>query len=432
MRTTSPLRTWRSMSDSGGVGDRRVDLDAAVHRPRVHDLLAGPEPLGRHAPARGVLAQARDVVRALEHPLALHAEDVDDVGVLDVVDVVRDLAAHRLDPARDQRRRADERHPRAHEHERLDVRAGDARVEDVADDRDVEALDPAELLVDRVEVEERLRRVLVLAVAGVDDVRRRVAGDELRRADVRVADDDHVRVVGADRERRVLQRLALVDRRAGRLDRHHVGREPLRGELEARRRPRRRLEEEVDDRAAAERRQLLHVALERARERAGEREEPLDVLPGQVGDRDQVPARPSSSAAGARRGAGDGRLPSASSLLRGWDEQDAVDLVDLDELHLDALVAARSGGSCRRSRGGSGARGGRGRRARRAGRARDGRTRRGPRSRRGSSARCRGRRRTRTQVIPSRGKSSRVARTTGCGCSGAAAAARRGRRRGER
>ena len=39
---------------------------------------------------------------------------------------------------------------------------------------------PAELLVDRVEVEQRLGRVLVLAVAGVDDVRVGVARDELR------------------------------------------------------------------------------------------------------------------------------------------------------------------------------------------------------------------------------------------------------------
>ena len=35
--------------------------------------------------------------------------------------------------------------------------------------------------------------------------------DELRRADVRMAEDDHVRVVGGQRERGVLQGLALVD-----------------------------------------------------------------------------------------------------------------------------------------------------------------------------------------------------------------------------
>jgi hypothetical protein len=65
-------------------------------------------------------------------------------------------------------------------------------VQDVADDRDVQALDSPELRVDRVEVEQRLRRMLVLAVAGVDDVCVRDASDELRRTDVRVTDDDHV------------------------------------------------------------------------------------------------------------------------------------------------------------------------------------------------------------------------------------------------
>ncbi len=73
--------------------------------------------------------------------------------------------------ARQQRRRADERRPDPDERERLDERARDARVEDVADDRDVQPFEPAELLLDRVEVEQRLGRMLVLPVAGVDDVR---------------------------------------------------------------------------------------------------------------------------------------------------------------------------------------------------------------------------------------------------------------------
>ena len=86
---------------------------------------------------------------------------------------------------------------------------------DVADDRDVQPVEPAERLAHRVEVEQRLRRMLVLAVAGVHDTRIGVVRDELGGADLRVADDDHVGVVGRQRQRRVLQRLALVDRRAG-------------------------------------------------------------------------------------------------------------------------------------------------------------------------------------------------------------------------
>ena len=234
----------------GRVRHGPVDLDPAVHRPGVHDLLPRAQALGRHPPARGVLAQAGHVVGTFEHALALHAQDVHDVGVTDRVDRVRDLAAERLDPAGDERRRPDERHPRTHERERLDVRARDTRMEHVPDDRHVHARDPAELLVDRVEVEQGLGRMLVRPVARVDDVRLRPARDDLGCADVRVADDDDVRVVGADRDRGVLERLALVDRRARCLDRHHVGGESFCGELEARRRPRGGLEEEIDDGAA--------------------------------------------------------------------------------------------------------------------------------------------------------------------------------------
>ena len=183
------------ISESGESATTRVDLDAAVHRPRVHDLLAGPQPLGGDAPPRRVLAQAGDEVRARLHPLVLHAEDVDDVGVADRLDVRRRLGRQL---ARQQCRRTDERRPDPHQRERLQQRTRDARVEDVADDRDVQPVEPADLLPDRVEVEQGLRRMLVLPVSGVDDVRVRHPGDELRRPDLRVPDDDHVGVVGAE------------------------------------------------------------------------------------------------------------------------------------------------------------------------------------------------------------------------------------------
>ena len=141
IRTASPERTCVEDQRVGRVGDAAVDLDAAVDRAGVHHLLAGAEPLGRDPPARGVLAQARHVGRL--HPLALHPQHVDDVGGLDRADVGRGLAAERLDPARQERRRPDERRVRADERERLDERAGDAAVEDVADDRDVQPVERA-------------------------------------------------------------------------------------------------------------------------------------------------------------------------------------------------------------------------------------------------------------------------------------------------
>ena len=187
-------------------------------------------------------------------------------------------------PARKERRRSDEGRVRADERERLDERACDTAVEDVADDRHVEAVEPAQALPHREEVEERLGRVLALAVAGVDNRRARIACGELRRADLRVADDDCVRVVLREREHRVLERLALVQRRAGGFQRHHVRGELLRGELEARRGARRRLEEEVEHELPLQRRQLLLDT----REGAGGLEDPLDVVASEVGNGDQM------------------------------------------------------------------------------------------------------------------------------------------------
>ena len=112
------------------------------------------------------------------------------------------------------------------------------------------ALERAEALAQREDVEQRLARVLVLAVAGVDHRGLGPAGDQVGGARVRRADHDRRRVVGGEGRDRVLQRLALVDRGAGRLDADHVGGEPLRGELEGGERPGARLVEEVDDGAA--------------------------------------------------------------------------------------------------------------------------------------------------------------------------------------
>ena len=75
----------------------------------------------------------------------------------------------------------------------------------------LQAVERAEPLAQRVDVEQRLGRVLVLAVAGVDDRGRAPARDELRGADVRRADDDQVGPVGRERLHRVLERLALLD-----------------------------------------------------------------------------------------------------------------------------------------------------------------------------------------------------------------------------
>ena len=188
-------------------------------------------------------------------------------------------------------------------------------------------------------------------------------GDQPGGAGVRGADHDRRRVVGGERRDRVLQRLALVDRGAGRLDADDVGREPLGGELEGGEGSGAGLVEEVDDGAAAQRRDLL------------------DVAPADLGEalRRGRGCAPSPRARAPPLRAGASWRPPSHGRVSGRD-RDLVDAVGLLEADVDPLAAARSAGSCRRSRGGSGARGGRGRQGRRAGPGPGARSRRGRRS----------------------------------------------------
>jgi hypothetical protein len=82
-------------------------------------------------------------------------------------------------------------------------------------------------------------------------------GEQLDRARIRVAHDQHVRVHGVQGHGRVDQGLALLDRRPG--DRHvdDVGAQALGGQLEGGAGARRALEEQVDDRAPAKHIELL-------------------------------------------------------------------------------------------------------------------------------------------------------------------------------
>ena len=259
-----------------------------------------------------------------EHALALHPQHVDDVGVGDRRDVVCRLGARPGGSSAGG--------PTSTASAPTSVSActsdrATRECSDVTDDRDVQAVEAAERLAHGVQIEQRLRRVLMLPVAGVDDARIGDVGHELRGARLGVTEHDHVRVVGRERQRRVLQRLALVDRRAGRLERQRVGRQPLGGELERRARARRRLVEDVEDEAAAQRRQLLVLPLLRERERPRRREQAVDVV-ARRGRRSRADAVVrSAAAAGLRRQA---QVGHASTSSRSADEQHAVDLVDLD------------------------------------------------------------------------------------------------------
>ena len=160
-------------------------------------------------------------------------------------------------PVGQQRRRPDDADPRAEDVEEEDVGARDAAVGDVAADRHRQPLDAALVAADGERVEERLGRVLVGAVAGIDHRAAHLLGKELDRAGGVVADDQDVRPHGVERHRRVDERLALLHRRVADRHVHDVGAEALAGELEGGLGAGGGFEEEVDLRPAAQDRLLL-------------------------------------------------------------------------------------------------------------------------------------------------------------------------------
>ena len=95
--------------------------------------------------------------------------------------------------------------------QQVDIRTRDARVQDVADDRDLQTFDSSFVFTNRERVEQRLRRMLVRAVAGVDDRRRTHAREMLRRAGHRMTNDDAIGRHRFEVARGVQQSLAFGD-----------------------------------------------------------------------------------------------------------------------------------------------------------------------------------------------------------------------------
>ena len=225
-----------------------------------------------------------------------------------------DGVAERRQLGRQQRRRAAESDVGAHQPERRRAGACHPAVQDVADDPDRLAVELADPRPQGEDVEQRLGRVLMLAVSGVDDGRLAPLTDELGGAGRGMADHDRVGRVGVEGRDRVAQRLALLQRGALLLDRDHVGRKALGGEFERGAGPGARLEEDAGDRAASKGRHLLDVAAADLGEAFGPLAKALDVLPVQVGDIDQMLHQPAS--ARSRAGAiSTASVPSTSAIL---------------------------------------------------------------------------------------------------------------------
>ena len=190
--------------------------------------------------------------------------------------------------ARHPHRGAAERDLRAEFAKQMDIRAGHAAVEDVAEDGDVPPIEPAFAIADGERVEQRLRGMLVRAVARVEHGNFEALGDEFRRAGRAVADHDAVGTHGFDGADGIDQRFALFQAGGFRLQSHRIGAEARRGCGEADARARGRLEESDGDRLAAESGEFFQRVTLEFLKGLGLIENKSDLLAGEVFDSEQV------------------------------------------------------------------------------------------------------------------------------------------------
>ena len=200
------------------------------------------------------------------------------------------VGAKPLDAGREEGGGGDQAHLGAELLEQQQVGARHPGMGNIARDRHHQAFDPLEAAADGQGIEQRLGRVLVLAVAGIDDGAGHLARQQLGGTRSMVAHDQQVRLHGVEGHGGVEQGLAL--RHRGGTDRHvhDIGAEPLAGELEGALGAGRGLEEQVDLGAAGQHRLLLAdlpVELDIA---VGEIENGDDLLAGQRRDGENMPA----------------------------------------------------------------------------------------------------------------------------------------------
>ena len=223
------------------------------------------------------------------HPLELDAQHHDDIRAFDgFVHRCRGPHTEPRDARWHQRRRATDPDVRAQGLEEQQVRAQDAAVQQVTDDRQLQAADAALVIPDRQRIEECLRGMLMHAVARVDDPRATAPGQQLTGTGRGVAQHDHVGSHRLQAQRRIHQRLALHDARRRGRNTQRVGAQSLLRDFERHPSPRARLKEHIDDGLAPERRYLLDWPGPDLLHHFRRIEDKHDFLRRQVGDAQQM------------------------------------------------------------------------------------------------------------------------------------------------
>ena len=226
-------------------------------------------------------------------PLVLDAEEHNDLGIREgAAEVVGNFDAEIGEPMGHQRRRADEGDGGAELGEGVDVGAGDAAEQNVAEDDNFSAFQRAEVLEHREGIEEALGGMLVGAVAGVDHGDVEELGEVERRAGGGVSEDNHIGAEGADVFRRVAEGFALGGAGAGAVEGDDIGAEALGGHVEGHTGARAGFEEEVDDSLAAQRGNFLHASTKDFFEGGGGGVDLIDLGAGEFLDREKMAAGP--------------------------------------------------------------------------------------------------------------------------------------------
>ncbi len=277
-----------------GVGEGAVDFDAAIDGAGMHDDGIGFDPFRagliqtKHA---RVFADGREVPGSLA--LVLNAEQHDHIGIGEGgAQVVRDFHVERFEPPRYERGWSDDRHISPELGERVDVGTRDAAEENIAEDDNLAAFQTAEFLLHREHIEQRLGGMFVGTVTGIHDgdveqlaqVERRTAGG--------VAQHDHIGVERLDVLRGVAEGFALGGAGGSGVEGDDIRAQELSRHLEGNTRARARLQEKIDDGFAAERRDLLDLAIKNAAEGTSRGEHLLNLAVIELFDGEEMFSMP--------------------------------------------------------------------------------------------------------------------------------------------
>ena len=140
-------------------------------------------------------------------------------------------------------------------------------MQDVTNQRHLEAFEAPLVVADGVHIEQALCRVAMAAIARVNDMDVAAAGtaqmvdDQVRRPTRFVTHDKHIGVHSAEVINRVEQRLTFGGRRCRHVQIDHIGRQTLGRNFERRTGARRVFEENVEHTLAAQQRDFFHIAV---------------------------------------------------------------------------------------------------------------------------------------------------------------------------